>query len=351
MTPLDSRKIKILRAIVTDYVMTAKPVGSERLLDAYQIGCKSATIRNEMAEMAEMGYLLQPHTSAGRIPTDRGYRYYVDELMNPPTALSSDETETAHQSYRRPLSELEEIVLHTCRFLSRLTTYPSLATDPVTQTAALQRVMLSRVASRRVLMVVLFSSGHVEHRLLELPGGGKEAPEDSELLILSNYLTEGVQEVDLTELPARLESRGLSPEFSGSAALVGLVYAELRQMASAFSERKIFFDGMNQMLRLQEFQDVERLEGLLAVLDEPRALLASLYRMDSPEVSVWIGSENAHPAMQECSLVATWYYIGGKPAGCIGVVGPTRMNYDRATAAVDLMAQQLSYALTSLSLS
>src|SRR5216684_5387642 len=101
MQPLDARKVRILEAIVHDYVTTTKPVGSERLIEVYQLGCKSATVRNEMAEMSEMGYLVQPHTSAGRIPTDRGYRYYVDELMNPPAALSTEEAQQACNRYQQ----------------------------------------------------------------------------------------------------------------------------------------------------------------------------------------------------------------------------------------------------------
>ncbi len=349
MPPLDIRKIRILEAVVTDYVSTAKPVGSERLLGAYQMGCKSATIRNEMAEMSEMGYLIQPHTSAGRIPTDRGYRYYVDELMNP-GGLSTQESKSANESYRRQLRELEAVVIHTCRLLSRITSYPSLATDPLVQTNTVQRVVLSRATAHKILMVMLFSSGHVEHRILDYDAKERELPSESELLALSNYVTERVTETALTSLSARLSGWNILPEFSSYAPIIALSCAELKRVAALFSERKIFFEGVNQMLRQHEFQDVTRLEGILAALDEPGALLAMLHRMTLPQVAVFIGTENRHPAMQECSLVASWYYIGNKPAGCLGVVGPTRMNYNRATAAVDLMAQNLSHALTALSL-
>src|SRR5205814_3501345 len=127
----DSRKDRILQAIVNDYVTTTKPVGSERLIEVYRLYCKSATVRNEMAEMAEMGYLVQPHTSAGRIPTDRGYRYYVDALMDPPSALSSEEVRRAQAHTEQAHNEIEEMILQTCRILSALTSYPSVATDQI----------------------------------------------------------------------------------------------------------------------------------------------------------------------------------------------------------------------------
>ena len=139
MIPLGVRKIQILQAIVLDYVATTKPVGSERLLEIQSLNCKSATIRNEMAELSEWGYLMQPHTSSGRIPTDRGYRYYVDELMNPPAALGAGEADDAQKTARKMQNDLEEILLQTCRILTGLTSYPSLATDPVVETTRLTK--------------------------------------------------------------------------------------------------------------------------------------------------------------------------------------------------------------------
>src|SRR2546421_11655686 len=168
MQPLDARKVKILEAIVHDYVNTTKPVGSERLIEVYQLGCKSATVRNEMAEMAEMGYLVQPHTSAGRIPTDRGYRYYVDELMDPPRAIKADEAATAKKRTRQAQTEIEEILQQTCRILSEITSYTSLATDPTSSSTSLRRVYLSPASPPHILAVLLLSTGHVEHRLVEL---------------------------------------------------------------------------------------------------------------------------------------------------------------------------------------
>src|SRR5579859_5936025 len=159
MPPLEPRKIRILQAIVNDYVLTSKPVGSERLIEAYQIGCKSATVRNEMADLAEMGYLAQPHTSAGRVPTDRGYRYYVDELMDRSPALTPEEVREASVTTQRAQSAVEEILRQTCRILARLTCYASLATDPSTGNTTMRRVYLTEADSRHLLLVMLLSTG------------------------------------------------------------------------------------------------------------------------------------------------------------------------------------------------
>ena len=344
---LGTRKIHILQAIVKDYVATTKPVGSERLLEIQTLGCKSATIRNEMAELAEWGYLMQPHTSSGRIPTDRGYRYYVDELMNPPAALAPDEADDAQRDARKRQSGLEEILLQTCRILTGLTSYPSLATDPILETTRLQRLYLTEASPRHVLLVATLSTGHVAHRLVELDS----APGDAILARLANFLNSQTGERELTEAPRLLAALEVPAELAPHAAALSKIVSALSQALQSLSERRVFFEGVNQILRQPEFKDVERLTALMTALEQPGALHQMLFEAQTNgEFAVVIGAENAYAPMQECSVIASPYHIGDRAAGCLGVVGPTRMNYDRATAAVGLMARNLSAMLTNLSL-
>jgi heat-inducible transcriptional repressor len=345
MPPLDSRKVRILQAIVNDYVATTKPVGSERLIEVVKLGCKPATIRNEMAEMAEMGYLAQPHTSAGRIPTDRGYRYYVDALMDPPSALSSEEARRAQAHTQQAQNEVEEMILQTCRILSGLTSYPSLATDPATEIMRVRRVYLTEADARHILLVMLLSTGHVEHRLVEVPA----APDTGTLLRVSNYLNSRVADCELDEAARLAGGLEAPPEVAAPAPLLKKLFTVIRQMARGLSERRVFLEGASQFLRQPEFQDVQRLENLLHALEQRSALYAVLSRaLRDCDVTIIIGSENEYEPMQECSVITTSYRIGTRPAGYLGVVGPTRMQYDRAAAAVGLMAQNLSRMLTNL---
>lgn len=345
MFALDTRKVRILQVIVNDYVQTTKPVGSERLIEIYKIGCKSATVRNEMAEMAEMGYLAQPHTSAGRIPTDRGYRYYVDALMNPPGALSTGEVEQALSGYRQEQTEIAATILETCRILSGLTSYPSLATDPLTEATTLRRIYLTGASARHILMVALLSTGHVEHRLLEV----ESAPSDNVLVSLANLLNARVAEHDLEEVGRLLQTQETPPELMAHSGLLAKLRQALSQVAAALSERHIYMEGTSQFLRQPEFQDVQRLETLLNALEERSALYQVLSRaLQSGNATIIIGSENEYEPMQECSVITTSYQIGAQTAGYLGVVGPTRMNYDRAAAAVVLMARNLSQMLTTM---
>ena len=232
MSSLDRRKIKILEAIVHDYVTTTKPVGSERLIEIYQIGCKSATVRNEMAEMAEMGYLLQPHTSAGRIPTDRGYRYYVDELMNPPSALKPEEAKNARKRYGREQTEIEEVLQQTCRILSEMTSYASLATDPSTASTSLRRCYLTSASSRHILLVMLLSTGHVEHRLVEMD----TVPGESALSLISNFLNSQVVNRDLEEICRLSGLVDIPAEFQAYSAAMAKIWTVMKQVAISLTE-------------------------------------------------------------------------------------------------------------------
>jgi heat-inducible transcriptional repressor len=345
MLPLDIRKVRILQAIVNDYVITTKPVGSERLIEAYNLGCKSATVRNEMAEMAEMGYLVQPHTSAGRIPTDQGYRYYVNELMDCDTALSTEEVRRAEQLAAETRSEIEAIIQQTCRILSRLTSYTSLVTDPSTETTTVRRFYLSEAGPRRLLMVLLLSTGQVEHRLIEM-----ETPlMETALLHISNYINTLLTGRDLDEIGRATAPLKLPAEIAPHAAVLDRILGVLAQAAHGLSERRVFMEGANQFLRQPEFHDVQRLESLLNALEQRSALYQMLSRtLLEGEVAIIIGTENGWQPMQECSVITTSYRIGTRTAGYLGVVGPTRMQYDRAAAAVNLMARNLSMVLTNL---
>jgi heat-inducible transcriptional repressor len=349
MPPLDARKVRILEAIVHDYVTTTKPVGSERLIEVYKLGCKSATVRNEMAEMAEMGYLVQPHTSAGRIPTDRGYRFYVDELMNPPGALQAKEAATAKKRSRQAHTEIEEIVQQTCKILSEITSYTSIATDPSSSSTSLRRIYLSAASPRHLLLVVLLSTGHVEHRLVETDG----VPGENTLQLLANYVNSQVGNKDLEDIGRMSGTGDIPAELHAFGAILSKVWPILKQAALAFTEGRVYLEGTNQLLRQPEFHDIQRLENLLSALQQRTTLYQVLSRSLQTTVTttILIGAENDLPAMQTCSIISTSYRIGQRAAGYLGVVGPTRMNYDRAVAAVGLMAHNLSQMLTHLSLS
>ncbi|HEY3268863.1 MAG TPA: heat-inducible transcriptional repressor HrcA [Armatimonadota bacterium] len=336
MMELDPRKQLVLGAVVTEYVRTAEPVGSERLAESNLFAAKSATIRNELAALANMGLLVQPHTSAGRIPSDRGYRFYVDRLM------------VADAPPRVPVGgfseELDEVLRQTCRLLAGLTRCAAVATPPQSDTIAVQQIHVTPVTLTRVLVAAILSSSEVEHRIVEL---GEAVPAAS-LTRLTNLLNEQLSGLSLE---AGRKTRVTLP---GDMATLASAAAKIREalagMLKRDADQEAVLEGATQVLREPEFQDDDRRERLLRALEDRRELLESLRGLQAEDVDVTIGSENLLPSMREFSFVSTRYFVGLHMTGVIGVFGPTRMAYAHTVPTVRSMARVLGHVLTRLSL-
>jgi heat-inducible transcriptional repressor len=345
IAPLDSRKQVILKAVVNDYVRTAEPVGSQVLVTRYQIGVKSATVRNEMAELSDLGYLRQPHTSAGRIPSDLGYRFYVDRLMGQ-SGLPIADAEDVRDRLAPHTSELEIILEHTCRILSDLARYTSVATDPNVRESVISHVSVASVSRAKLLAVLVLENGRVLHELIVFDSAsGKFDP-----MKTSNFLNEKLGGKSLSDL--RSASFQPSPDDPpDSSEVLRKVMDFLQRELELSEEAEVYLGGTGYILRQPEFKDADRLEAVLSALEHR----SSLYKLFSsvylgPGVTVIIGRENPLDSMHDLSFVGAKYYIGGRVAGTIGVVGPTRMDYGRAVGAVQFMAANLSDLLTALSL-
>jgi heat-inducible transcriptional repressor len=346
--PLDERKQRILKAVVHEHVETAEPVGSESLVQHYDFGVRSATVRNEMADLADMGYLRQPHTSAGRVPSDMGYRFYVDRLMGP-AQLQKREEQKARERLSAAAMELEQILSQTCRILTSITRYTSIATQPVTNETTIRHINISKLDDRKLLLIIVLSDGRVEHGLID--SGGSIAESDvtqTSSIIASEFVGIGINSVRLadTDSMSAIPHRMLAV-YTASVAL-------LKQVAESLAapESGVYVEGTNYVIRQPEFKDLMKLEAILTVLEERARLYQLLSQvMLDPDVTVMIGSENPYRDMQDTSFVAARYTIGDYTAGTIGVIGPTRMDYRRAVAAVESMARNLSELLTDLSFS
>jgi heat-inducible transcriptional repressor len=341
---LDERKRKILGAVVRDYVSTVRPIGSEDLASRHAWGVKSATIRNELAELSDLGYLRQPHTSAGRIPSDQGYRFYVDHLMT-----VRDVAEIGSVKEERGFSsELDTLLRQTCALLTRMTSYTSVATPPRPADTQITQIFLSAMGDGRLLLVVVLSTGRVENRLVP------DLPEMSagDLTTLTKLLNAGYEgksldalgEMETLPIPHTGE---LPPTLRHIYSTLMLVVGQAIQAAS--DEDSVYLEGASEIIRQPEFRDAEKLESLLETLQRRTLLLHTFSSAFlGPEVAVVIGSENHVTAMRECSVVTAPYFIGTHERGTIGVVGPTRMDYDRAVPAVGFFARGLTHTLSRL---
>lgn len=337
---LAQRKWVILRAIVWDYVATAEPVGSEALVQRYNLGVKPATVRHEMAEMLELGYLKQPHTSAGRVPSDVGYRYYVNRIGDP--APPAADVRLKLKGLQR-VDDVSLLLGESVRLLARMSDYIAVATTIKNETVRVQETLLTPVAKDRVLLVMVFSNAHVENRMLEAgtPNNAQDLHQAGELLAA------GVGGRSVREI-----ARARIAEPQGASSVVEEIYLqaarEVKAVAKSQLRGKMLHDGIANLLAQPEFRrDVASLQQVLALLEDETTLEQAMNHAGPGGSAVMIGAEGSH-GVEGCSVVASTFTIGGAEAGAIGLLGPTRMRYDDAVSLVRYTAQVLSDTLTRL---
>jgi heat-inducible transcriptional repressor len=329
---MDDRKLQVLRAIVTDYVSSQEPVGSKALVEKHDLGVSPATVRNDMAALEEEGYITQPHTSAGRIPTDKGYRLFVDRLgtIKP---LSSAE-QRAIQTFLSGALDLDDVLLRTVRLLAQVTQQVAIVQYPTLSTSTVRHVELVSLSSTRLLLVLITSSGRVEQRSLEVPEVDEAAL--GELRTALNAATAGRTPVEAgTGLSALLD--GLP---AGSLPLGRTVVASLLEMLGAETSSRMVVGGMPYLTRYGA--DPSTMKPVLEALEEQVVLLTLLGEATADAVTVRIGQENPVKELQTTSVVASGY--GSRAT--LGVVGPTRMDYPSTMASVRAVARYVGRFLS-----
>jgi heat-inducible transcriptional repressor len=339
---LSERKATILRALVSQYIRTGEPVGSEVLASASGLSVSSATIRNELAALEEMGYLTQPHTSAGRIPTDIGYRQFVDSLPAR-TRLRETERRAVISFFEEALADVDQILLGTTRLLSQLTRHASVALAPRRREAGIVRMELIGIGTASLVLVVL-DTGQVDKRVIELPDDLSD--EDAERL--AAQVGDAVKGRTVTA--AREEARrmaGASPAAEGR--LFERIGGALDSIDSTAEAEHVLYGGVSNIAGELAFERRETLRNIFEALERETEILELLRTAaHDPPLRVTIGRESEVTGMWEASMVAA-PYGGGQQLGTIGIVGPTRMDYGAAIAAVRAVADRLSAALEILS--
>ncbi len=331
---LDERKTAILRAVVSEYIETAQPVGSSHVSSDPAVGVSPATVRNEMVALESEGYLSQPHTSAGRIPTDKGYRFFVDQLAGHGT-LGPSQRQEIKNFFAQAHGELEQMLDDTSKLLSRLTDYAAVVVSPAHEAAVIKSVQLVGLSRRVVLVVAVLSTGAVERRWIELGGDIVEERLADASSVLTKYL-HGRTVGEVTEAPA-IEDRT-------TRLLVGSALSALAQPSSREDADHVFVGGAARMA--EAFDAVETVRSILTILEQQFLVVTLLKDVLDRGMTVAIGTEHGVEPLSECSVVVAPYRAEGDDGGTIGLLGPTRMNYPRALAAVALVSQRLGHRLS-----
>jgi len=339
---LDERKRRVLHAVVDDYVRTATPVGSRTIARRYDLGVSPATIRNEMADLEDMGYLEQPHTSAGRIPSDKGYRFYVDSLMEI-HELAADEMARIKAVFEQRAGQIELLIQETGRLISDATDYLSLIVGPKLSDARFKHLQVLPLSSTRALLILVTDVGVVEHRTMELPEGLSMA----DLTQISWVLSDRLKGCTLEALEGGA-IQALRREIARSRSLIDLLAEAMRTSLIRGEDERLYLGGTRNILNQPEFRDVEHLKLVLGVLEQADTVQRILSSPRSGDwIGVSIGEEIEVSEMHDCSLVTTTYLVGDRPVGRIGVLGPKRMEYARVVALVREVRRWLSDVLTA----
>ena len=332
---LSSRKQKILKAIVDLYISTAEPVGSKTIAQLPDMDFSSATIRNEMAELTNLGYLEQPHTSAGRIPSPMGYRFYIDRLMQD-YRLTTDETQSINQAMELRLQEFDRAMSQVGKLISKLTNLPAYAMTAHAAGTAVKRFEILPADRGSFILVVMTTNDTVRNKLIKLP----LQVTDSDLKLLSAVLN-----ASLTEIPAE----GFTPELidrvtrsAGAAAgLIPVIIDFTTQMLEQCQRAQVYVTGQNRLLGHPEYQDLAKAQQVLGAIDEETISTLPAKLDPTSPMQILVGPENVSRELKDTSVVVTRFDIGDGMQGMIGVVGPQRMDYAQITARLSYFAEGL----------
>ncbi|MCL6631074.1 MAG: heat-inducible transcriptional repressor HrcA [Alicyclobacillus herbarius] len=337
---LTDRQKLILGAVVEDYVFSAEPVGSRTLSKHERIRYSAATIRNEMADLEEMGYLAQPHTSAGRVPSQRGYRFYVDHLMMQ-TEIDAQTVQRLREVFQQRIDEVERMIQQTAIVVSQLTSYTSIVSGPRVHSERIRHVQILPLAAGRAVAIIVTTAGTVYDRPIQIP----EDMSAAELERLVNLLNSKLAGGSLAYMKSTLY-REIANEMAGVLEHYEGALGVLDELLKVSEQKKdpVFVGGATNVLAQPEFHDVDKARPLLALLEQADAVY-SLLPTESVGIQVRIGAENAEPTLQDCTVIAATYSVNGQPVGRIGVLGPTRMNYARVMQILDYTAGALTRTL------
>ncbi len=335
----EERRLAVLRAIVEDYVVTREPVGSKALVDRHGLGVSPATVRNDMAALEEEGLIAQPHTSAGRIPTDKGYRFFVDRLtqIKPMTAAER----RAISTFLEGAHDLDDMVQRSVRLLAQLTQQVAIVQYPTLARSSVRHVELIQLTSTRLLIVLILSTGRVEQRVIELP---LELGEDS-LADLRTRINRGAMGQPITLAAGALGALAEQVESQDRTQAAVIAAALVEAMSNERNDERVVVGGTANLARFGDSFD-QSIKPMLEALEEHVVLLKLLGEATtSDSITVRIGHEGPYEELATTSVVATGYGPGEEALGSLGIVGPTRMDYPGSMAAVRAVARYVSTIL------
>lgn len=336
---LNERKKKILQIIIEDYISSAEPVGSRTIARKYDLGLSPATIRNEMSDLELLGYLEQPHTSAGRIPSAQAYRFYVDALIEPGT-LTDNDMALIDGWYNERRRNIDDIFQSTAKILSRMTQNVSMVLTNQQTIANFCYLKFLPLDSQHAILCIVADDGSIDTNVVDIPLGMSS----EEMDYLAGKMSKLLEDRNLSDISVEILQNVHTDVVEDKLIFSSLLQA-VRKMTGRRQEQKVFLGGTKQLLNQPEFRDVERVRNLLGILEEEKVLKDLMQGGEDSGLKVTIGSENKFSGIQDCSMVQATYRLNGQIVGTMAVLGPTRMEYGKVISVMDYLHKYLKTIL------
>lgn len=336
MNMLTNRQLQILQVIVDDFITSAQPVGSRQISKREDITFSPATIRNEMADLEELGFLEKTHTSSGRVPSQQGYRFYVDHLLKP-QVIQAAEIRQIQSIFSDQMMEMEQVIRKTATILSELTSYTSILLGPSSSSHRVKKFSLVPLTDDSAVAIIVTDNGHVENRLVSLPID--LAPQDLEKMV--NILNERLTGISLVDVPQKIESEVIQLIHKHIGQLDHVIRG-LFNVPDQSTNGKVVYGGKLNILNQPEFHDLKKIRSLMDMMDDTSDEVTSIIRPADRNIEIRIGTENKHFAMEDCSIITASFMTSEQDEGAIAIIGPTRMDYQRVVALLDFMRRELS---------
>ncbi len=338
---LNERKLRILQAIIQDYIETAAPVGSRTLSKRYNLGISPATIRNEMADLEDLGFIIQPYTSAGRVPSDKGYRLYVDQF------ISLKKTKAIEQDclvldLLREIGEIEQMLQYSSKILSQLTNYTAIALAPQIKESRLRHIQLILINSDHLIVIIITDKGIIKKSVFRLD----DKIDGDSIQAVSNFLNDKLHGLSVKDITTEL-TKTLSEEYVHLSSLVEKIIFEIFQSLDEINNIDIFLDGVMNIFNFPEYNDVLRAKSFLELLEKKELLSNLITSFEDEGLNVSIGSENAYEEVKDCSLVTATYKMDDTILGWLSIIGPTRMDYSTVVSVMTQVSEFIMELLNS----
>ena len=330
---LEERKKRVLQAIVEEYIKTAEPVSSNAIINLEGLECSSATIRNEMAELEKMGYIEKTHTSSGRVPSAKGYRFYVDELLEE-DKISLEEIKYISDKLETKVNEIEDITKIASSTISEITHYTTVSIGPNTEVQKIENIKFVLLSNRMIMAVILTDTGLVRETIIKFD----EDITENQVETLNYMFNNKLKGEPITKIDKPLE-KYLVEEMQYS---VNLIKPIIEQMKKVVEEEKFHLEGANRLFELPEFNSLEIAKNFINILDEKELMTDMLSTGFAQDINVYIGEENEKEELKDFSIVTFKHRIGNKDLGTIGIIGPKRMDYAKVISVMKYISKKLN---------